>query len=74
MIQEALYDVFVVLKVLFGLGALMTLLAIGLVLLWFVGRTIAVEAAGRPRTAPVLRSMFIECSSSLNKRDSDILP
>lgn len=62
MIQEALHDVFVVLKVLFGLGALMTLLAIGLVLLWFVGRAIVVRRL-RSRPAdrhPVLRKLFLE--------------
>lgn len=62
MILEALHDVFVVLKVLFGLGALVTLLAIGVVLFWFVGRAI-VGRALRGRLAdrhPVLRRLFLE--------------
>ena len=62
MIQEALHDVFVVLKVLFGLGALMTLLAIALVLLWFVGRAVVLRAL-RSRPADrhlVLRKLFLE--------------
>ena len=62
MIQEALYDVFVVLKVLFGLGALMTLLAIGVVLMWFVGRAVVLRALrGRPADRHlVLRKLFLE--------------
>lgn len=62
MILEAWHDVFVVLKLLFGLGALMTLLAISLVLLWFIARAIVVRAL-RSRSAdrhPVLRKLFIE--------------
>jgi hypothetical protein len=62
MILEALHDVFAVLKVLFGLGALMTLLGMGLVLLWFVGRAIVVRAL-RSRSADrhrVLRKLFLE--------------
>ena len=65
MIQEALYDVFVVLKVLFGLGALLTLLAIGLVLLWFGGRAITVRTL-RNRPADryrVLRKLFMEMTA-----------
>ena len=42
MILAALHDVFVVLKWLFGLGALMALLGIGLVLLWFAARAVVV--------------------------------
>ena len=62
MILEALHDVFVVLKWLFGLGALMTLLGIGLVLLWFIARAVVVRAL-RNRAAdrfPVLRKLFLE--------------
>ena len=62
MIQEALHNVFIVLKVLFGLGALLTLLAIGLVLLWFVGRVVASRTL-RSLPAdrhPVLRKLFLE--------------
>ena len=62
MIVEALHDVFVVLKWLFGFGALMTLLGIGLALLWFAARAIVVrvlrnQAADR---FPVLRKLFLE--------------
>ena len=62
MILEALHDVFAILKVLFGLGALLSLLAIGLVLVWFVGRAITVRAL---RSQPadrhkVLRKLFLE--------------
>ena len=62
MIQEALHDAFVVLKVLFGLGALLTLLAIGLVLLWFIGRAFAVRALSvRPADRHrALRKLFLE--------------
>ena len=62
MILEALHDVFVVLKWLFGFGALMTLLGIGLVLLWFIARAVVVRAL-RNRAAdrfPVLRKLFLE--------------
>ena len=62
MILEALHDVFVVLKWLFGLGALMTLLGIGLVLLWFAARAVVVRAL-RHQPAdrfPVLRRLFLE--------------
>ena len=62
MIVEALHDVFVVLKWLFGFGALMTLLGIGLALLWFAARAVVVrvlrnQAADR---FPVLRKLFLE--------------
>jgi uncharacterized membrane protein len=62
MILTALHDVFEVLKLLFGLGALMTLLGIGLVLLWFVARAVVVRAL-RNRSAdrfPLLRKLFLE--------------
>jgi len=62
MILEALHDAFVVLKWLFGLGALMTLLGIGLVLLWFIARAVVVRAL-RHQAADrfsVLRKLFLE--------------
>ena len=62
MILEALHDVFVVLKWLFGFGALVTLLGIGAVLLWFAARTVVVRVL-RNRSAdrfPVLRKLFLE--------------
>ena len=62
MILEALHDVFVVLKWLFGFGALMTLLGIGSVLLWFAARAVVVRVL-RNRSAdrfPVLRKLFLE--------------
>lgn len=62
MILEALHDAFVVLKWLFGLGALMTLLGIGLVILWFIARAVVVRAL-RHQAAdrfPVLRKLFLE--------------
>ena len=62
MILEALHDVFVVLKVLFGLGALMILLAIGLVLLWFVGRAVVMRAlrSRPPDRHLVLRKLVLD--------------
>ena len=62
MIMEAWHDAFVVLKWLFGLGALMTLLGISLVLLWFIARAVVVrvlrhQAADR---FAVLRKLFLE--------------
>ena len=62
MILEALHDAFVVLKWLFGLGALMTLLGIGLVLLWFIARAVVVRALRHQATDrfPVLRKLFLE--------------
>ena len=62
MILEALHDVFVVLKWLFGLGALMTLLGIGLVFLWFIARAVVMRAL-RNQAADrfsVLRKLFLE--------------
>ena len=62
MILEALHDAFVVLKWLFGLGALLTLLGIGLVLLWFAARAVVVRALrNRPTDRfPVLRKLFLD--------------
>ena len=62
MILEALHDVFVVLKWFFGFGALMTLLGIGAVLLWFAAHAVVVRAL-RNQSAdrfPVLRKLFLE--------------
>ena len=62
MILEALHDAFVVLKWLFGFGALLALLGIGLVLLWFAARAVVVRAL-RNRSAdrfPVLRKLFLD--------------
>lgn len=62
MILEALHDVFVVLKWLFGFGALMTLLGIGLALLWFAARAVVARAL-RNRSADrflVLRKLFLD--------------
>ena len=62
MILTALHDVFVVLKWLFGFGALMALLGIGLVLLWFIARAVVVRGL-RSQSAdrfPVLRKLFLE--------------
>ena len=62
MILTALHDVFVVLKWFFGVGALLTLLGIGSVLLWFAARAIVVRAL-RNQSADrftVLRKLFLE--------------
>ena len=62
MILEALHDAFVVLKWLFGFGALLALLGIGLVLLWFAARAVVVRAL-RNRSAdrfPFLRKLFLD--------------
>ena len=62
MILEALRDVFVVLKWLFGLGALMTLLAIGLLLLWFAARAVVVRTLRNQAVDrfAILRKLFLE--------------
>ena len=62
MIAEALHDVFVVLKWFFGFGALLTLLGIGVMLLWFAARAVVVRVL-RNQSAdrfPVLRKLFLE--------------
>lgn len=62
MILEALHDVFVVLKWLFGFGALLALLGIGLVLLWFAARAVVARAL-RHQAADrfaVLRRLFLD--------------
>ena len=62
MILEALHDAFVILKWLFGFGALMTLLGIGLVLLWFAARAVVVRALRNQSgdRFPFLRKLFLE--------------
>lgn len=62
MILEALHDVFVVLKWLFGFGALLALLGIGLALLWFAARAVVVRVLhNRPAERfPVLRKLFLD--------------
>ena len=62
MILEALHDVFVVLKWLFGFGALVMLLGIGLVLLWFVARAVVVRILRHQATDrfAVLRKLFLD--------------
>ena len=62
MILEFLYDVFRLMKFLFGLGALLGLIGIGLVLLWFALRALVGYAF---RTQPadrylVLRKLFLD--------------
>jgi hypothetical protein len=60
--MEFLHDVFTVIKFIFGLGALVTLMGIGLVFLWFALRLI-VHAALRhqpPDRCPRLRQLFLE--------------
>jgi hypothetical protein len=57
-----LHGVFTVFKFLFGLGALAGLIAIGLMLLWFVGHAIARSIlAGQPSDRlPGVRQLFLE--------------
>lgn len=62
MILAALHNVFVVLKWLFGFGALLALLGIALVLMWFAARAVVVRAL-RNRSAnrfPRLRKLFLD--------------
>lgn len=62
MILGFLYDVFRVIKFFFGLGALVGLIGIGLVLLWFVWRVVVRGALrGQPvdRYVP-LRKLFLD--------------
>jgi hypothetical protein len=60
--MEFLHGVFAVIKFIFGLGALVTLMGIGLVFLWFALRLLA-RAALRKQPAdhcPHLRKFFLE--------------
>ena len=62
MILEFLYDVFKVIKFFFGLGALVGLIGIGLLFLWFFLRVIVVRALRRQpadRYVP-LRKLFLD--------------
>lgn len=62
MITAFLYDIFSVIKFFFGLGALLGLIGIGLVLLWFALRAIVGTALrGQPpdRYVP-LRRLFLD--------------
>ena len=62
MILEFLYDVFKVIKFFFGLGALVNLISIGLLLLWFFLRAIVVQVLRRqPADQYVsLRKLFLD--------------
>lgn len=57
-----LHDVFAVCKFFFGLGALVLLLGIGLVLLWFCLRFLVQRllAGQPPERSPLLRKLFLE--------------
>jgi uncharacterized membrane protein len=62
LILEFLYDVFTVIKFFFGLGALVSLIGIGLVLLWFFLRAVVGYALRRQpadRYVP-LRKLFLD--------------
>jgi hypothetical protein len=63
LILEFLYDVFNIIKFFFGLGALVGLLGIGLVLLWFVLRVVV---------RYVLREQPIDCYVPLRKLFLDL--
>lgn len=60
--MEFVHGVFNVFKFLFGLGALGTLLAIGLALLWYLLRWfVCIAFRNRPAAAsPLLRKLFLE--------------
>jgi uncharacterized membrane protein len=62
LILEFLYDVFTVIKFFFGLGALVSLMGIGLVLLWYFLRAVVGYALrGRPADRYVpLRKLFLD--------------
>ena len=60
-----LYTIFVIFKFIFGLGALATLIGIGLGLVWF-GLHLLVRFALRGKPAdrfPLLRQLFLESPS-----------
>ena len=62
MILEFLYDLFKVIKFFFGLGALIGLIGIGLLFLWFFLRAVVVHALRRQpadRYVP-LRKLFLD--------------
>jgi hypothetical protein len=60
--MDFLHGVFSVFKFIFGLGALGTLIAVGVMLLWFLLRFIVrLALAGQPAdTSPLLRKLFLE--------------
>jgi hypothetical protein len=60
--MEVLHSLFAVLKFFFGLGALVTLLGMGLLLLWFCLRFLVQRKLARqPRErGPALRKFFLE--------------
>lgn len=62
--MEFLHGVFTVIKFILGLGALATLLGIGLVLLWFALRLIVHFALRHqpPDRCPRLRQLFLEAA------------
>ena len=62
MILGFLYDVFTVVKFLFGLGALVGLIGIGLLLFWFFLRVVVVYALRRQPTDRYvpLRKLFCD--------------
>ena len=62
MILGFLYDVFKVIKFFFGLGALVGLIGIGLVLLWFAWRVVVRYALrGQPVDRYIqLRKLFLD--------------
>lgn len=59
---ETLHSIFVGLKFLFGLGALVTLLGIGLVLVWFIlHHIVRLMLQNQPASRyPGLRQLFLE--------------
>lgn len=62
MILSFLLDIFHVVKFMFGLGALAGLLAVGGVLVWFVGHLVvrALLQHQPAAQAPLLRKLFLE--------------
>ena len=63
MILEFLYEVFTVIKFFFGLGALVGLIGLGLLFLWFFLRAVVGYVLRRQpadRYVP-LRKLFLEC-------------
>ena len=65
-----LHDIFVVLKFFFGLGALLTLLGIGIVLLWFILHHIArLVLRNQPSSRyQRIRQVFLETPSNRTYR------
>lgn len=63
--QDILYDMFVVFKFIFGLGALLALVGIGLGLVWFLLHIVVrFSLRGQPANSfPRLRQLFLGASS-----------